>query len=208
MLQLSSSPRTGPDSRESRLSEPHVAPLMSLITGWRGEGLDVPNVDPNDGGIFAKALFLLESPGPRAVGTGFISRDNPDPSARNMTTALAGSGFTRADTILWNVVPYCVSTPGQNRNASPAQVRAAAPYTQRFIDLLMNLKVVVFCGKRAQLAERYLSVGVPTLLTYHPGAMAYNRPHCREHLHATFAAAHALIGRSASHISVPDLQMV
>ena len=205
MLQL---PTSGLDPRASWLSEPHVLPLMSLIASWRGEGLDVPNVDPNDGGVFARALFLLESPGPRAVGTGFISRDNPDPSARNMTTALAGAGFTRADTILWNVVPYCVSTLGQNRNASPAQVRAAAPYTQRFVDLLMNLEVVVFCGKRAQLAERYLSIGVATLLTYHPGAMAYNRPRCRKHLNSTFAAAHALIGRSASRVSVPDLQLV
>jgi hypothetical protein len=181
------------DPRESRLLEPHVRPLAGLISTWRARGLDVPNIDPNDGGVFARALFLLESPGPRAVGTGFISRDNPDPSARNMTAALAGAGFTRADTVLWNVVPYCISTREQNRNASSADIRAAAPYTQVFINLLPRLEVIVFCGRRAQGAEQHLSINVPTLRTFHPGAMAYNHRHLREHLQRTFAEAHDLL---------------
>jgi hypothetical protein len=185
------------DPRENRLHEPHVQPLMDLIAIWREQGLGVPNVDPNDGGVLAKALFLLESPGPRAVGTGFISRDNPDPSARNMTTALAGAGFSRAETVLWNVVPYCVSTIEQNRNATPADIRAAAPYTQAFIDLLSRLEVIVFCGRRAQRAEQYLSIRVPTLRTFHPGAMAYNHQHLREHLQRTFAEAHDLLQRAS-----------
>lgn len=181
------------DPREHRLSEPHVAPLMTLISCWRARGLDVPNVDPNDGGVFAKALFLLESPGPRAVGTGYISRDNPDPSARNMMKALDSAGFTRAETLLWNVVPYCVSTSDRNRNASPTQIRMAAPETNAFIDLLPELRAVVFCGRRAQVAERYLTIRMKSFRTFHPGAMAYNRPVYRKHLHDTFAAVRAQI---------------
>jgi hypothetical protein len=181
------------DPRESRLLEPHVRPLTELILSWRARGLDVPNIDPDDGGVLASALFLLESPGPRAVGTGFISRDNPDPSARNTTAALAEAGFIRKDTVLWNVVPYCVSTVEENHNASIAQIRAAAPYTQQFIDLLADLTAVVFCGKRAQAAERYLSIRARVFRTFHPGAMAYNHPHLREHLRQTFAEASALV---------------
>lgn len=185
-----------PDSRLARLHEPHVRPLMSLIEAWRGNGQNVPNVDPQDGGVRAKVLCLLESPGPRSVvegGTGFISRDNPDPSARNMTKFLADAGLDRGDTLLWNAVPYCVSSATKNRNASPAQIREAAPYTQAFIDLLPELRVVVFCGRRAQLAIPHLHIRVPILTTYHPALRPYRQPRCREHLHATMAEAHAML---------------
>jgi hypothetical protein len=95
--------------------------------------------------------------------------------------------------VLWNVVPYCVSTAEENRNASRAQIRAAAPCTQQFIDLSLELKVVVFCGRRAQLAEPFLTIRAPTLGTFHPGAMAYNHRRFREHLQRTFAEAYELL---------------
>src|SRR5690242_2498211 len=98
------------DDRLMRLTEPHVAPLMELILALRSQGLNVPNVDPNDAGINATALFLSETPGPRAVGTGFVSCDNPDPSARNMKRALGLCGFRRDEIVLWNVVPQCLSS--------------------------------------------------------------------------------------------------
>src|ERR1700683_3159077 len=47
------------------------------------EGDRVPNFDPLDGGIRAKCLFLLEAPGPKAVASGFVSRNNPDETAKN-----------------------------------------------------------------------------------------------------------------------------
>jgi len=181
------------DILERRLSEPHVEPLMALIALWRARGLDVPNVDPNDGGVFAKVLFLLESPGPQVVRSGFISRENRDDSARNMSKALNEAGFTRAETLLWNVVPYCVSSSDRNRNASLAQIRMAAPDTNAFIDLLAELRAVVLCGRRAQYAESYLSIRVRTFRTYHPGARAYRRQEYRKHLHDTLAAVRAYI---------------
>ena len=79
-------------------------------------------------------LILLESPGSRAVASYFISRDNPDPSARNMRVELDHAGFERSEVVIWNVVPWCVSTKKQNRNAKAAQIRAAIPDTQAFID--------------------------------------------------------------------------
>ena len=181
------------DAREQLLSASHVRPLMELVAKWRSQGLDVPNIDPNDGGIHAKVLFLLESPGPRAVGTNFISRDNPDPSARNFGRALDHAGFVRSDTLLWNVVPYCVSSIDRNRNASPSQIREAIPFTQAFIEQLRELKVVVLCGRRAQLAEASLTSKATVLKTFHPGAMSYNRLALRQHIHATFAEARAAI---------------
>ncbi len=181
------------DPRLAHLWEPHVQPLTALIESWRSRGLDVPNVDPNDGGVFAKALFLLESPGPRAVGTRFISRDNPDPSACNMGKVLDAAGFVRSDVLLWNVVPHSVSTVDRNKNASLSQIRLAARDTQDFLNLLPELRAVTFCGRLAQRAERHLSIKAQTFRTFHPGARAYNRLAFRDHMHETFKAVNSLI---------------
>jgi uracil-DNA glycosylase len=174
------------DPRLVRLEEPHVRPLMELVNRLRATGRQVPNFDPNDGGVNARALFLLETPGPKAVATDFVSRDNPDPSAKNMGAALDQADLRRSDVVLWNVVPYCVSTADKNQQATAAQVRASAADTQAVIDRLPRLRVVVFCGRKAQLAIPYLRLkpGVEWRFTYHTGAQAYN--HHREEIHDTF----------------------
>jgi hypothetical protein len=58
------------DPRLARLYEPHVEPLTRLISVIRDRagGQTVPNVDPNDGGINAPALFLPRAPVQRQLG--------------------------------------------------------------------------------------------------------------------------------------------
>lgn len=183
------------DIRAAMRDAQHMRALAEFVDSLRARGLDVPDLDPNDGGINAKAVFLLESPGPKAVGTQYISADNPDPSARNMKKLLSEAGFKRSDVALWNVVPQSISTIHRNRNATFAHVRDAVPDTQAFIDLFPLLRVIVLCGRRAQRLTRYITreafvasseVGKkpPTLLindsvvvlsTFHPGAQSYNR---------------------------------
>lgn len=67
-------------------------------------------------------------------------------------------------------MPYCISTPETDGKATGAEVREAADlYTKPFLSLLPNLKVIVFCGGKAQL--RWLQLGaVHTISTYHCGA--------------------------------------
>ena len=112
-----------------------------------------------------------------------------------MTKALDEAGFARADVVLWNVVPQCISTADRNANASMAQIRAAAPDTQAFIDRLPNLAVAVFCGRSAQRAIPLLRLPphVQVLSTFHPGARSYNRLECRNHVHETFRRARMLL---------------
>jgi hypothetical protein len=98
------------DTREDRLNDPHVRALMDLVRDLRSRGLDVPNVDPNDGGVNAQVLILLETPGPKAVASRFVSRDNPDPSARNLGRVL---------------------DDGSRRTASPASFHRSATKTCR-----------------------------------------------------------------------------
>src|SRR6516162_8039324 len=121
------------DPREARLNDPHVVPLMNVVRDLRARGLVVPNVDPNDAGVNARVLVLLETPGPKSVASGFVSCDNPDPSAANLAQALDDASLARSDVLLWNVVPQCLSTATQNRNASAAEILAAAPDLQAFI---------------------------------------------------------------------------
>lgn len=193
------------DPRFTRLSEPHLLPLTRWVELLRTEGLEVPDFDPEDGGVHARALFLLESPGPRAVQTRFVSRDNPDPSARNMAAALDLAGFGRSDTILWNVVPYCVSTRERNQNATMQQIRAAAPLTQALVDMLANLKAVTFCGRRAQVMLPLLKfgTGVRVFSTFHPGAQSFNRERCRNDVLSTFREVRASIQRPSSSNLAP-----
>jgi uracil-DNA glycosylase len=192
------------DPRLARLSEPHVRPLMVLIEGLRARGLEVPNVDPDDGGQKARVLFFLETPGPRAVESYFVSRCNEDQSAKNMRRALDDAKLSRGDVLLWNVVPHCISTIGKNRNATKAQVREAIPDTQAFIDTLPNLRVVVFCGRKAQQAMKYLRLplGGVALCTYHPGSQSYS--HHREEIHETFRAASRLLGLTREETLSPE----
>src|SRR6476646_8560373 len=73
-------------ARKAQLHEPHIAPLTAFVEKLRaqvGTGVSIPNFDPWDGGIDAEILYLLEAPGPKAVLTGFVSRNNPDESAKN-----------------------------------------------------------------------------------------------------------------------------
>src|SRR5689334_1377344 len=73
--------------RLGQLQEPHIAPLTAFVDHLRAEagpGASIPYFDPWDAGIGAEILFLLEAPGPKAVKSGFVSRNNPDETAKNM----------------------------------------------------------------------------------------------------------------------------
>jgi hypothetical protein len=92
-------PRTLRDSRarERRLkllSLAHDEPLTSYVHELRDRGFgEVPYFDPLDGGIKAEALFLFEKPGPQAAGSGFISRNNDDPTAENTFVSCSTRAF-------------------------------------------------------------------------------------------------------------------
>jgi uracil-DNA glycosylase len=181
-----------PDPRIARLNDARFTNLMRLIDGMRDRGrshkLEYPNVDPNDGGQNARALFLLETPGRKSVASGFVSRCNDDDTAKNMGRAWDKAKLLRADVLLWNVVPYYLSTKDKNRNATSAQIHAAIPDTQAFVDALPNLKAIVFCGRKAQRAIKCLRVPatVTKFETFHTGAQAYNHQRRQKDIHETF----------------------
>ena len=155
------------------LEAAHVAPLVQLIRGWESEARRFPLVDPEDGGVEAKVLFLQHTPSSTAVRSGFVSRKNLDRTAPRADRWLREAGFARGDYIRWNVVPYCISTEDSDGKATGEEVREAAErYTLPFLALLPRLKVIVFQGGKAQAQIKHLGSlnGIQLISTYHCGA--------------------------------------
>ena len=164
--------------RVTLLSQPHVKPLVDYLHVIRSHqsGRDLPYFDPCDGGILARALFLLEAPGRQAVGSTFISRNNPDQTAKNMCTLLQSAGIARRDTLLWNIVPWYVGDGSRIRPVTPQDIQEALPYLKGLLDLLPHLRVMVLVGKKAQSATGSIRqlTSVPILATDHPSPRVFN----------------------------------
>ena len=151
----------------------HVAPLRAMAARIAAEfGAPVPDPDPLDGGIHARLLLLLETPGPAIVRTGFVSRDNPTGTAANLFRFLAEAGIARADTLIWNAIPFVIHAEGAlNRAPRRSEIRAAAPCLGPLLALLPDLAVVVLAGRVAGTARDTIAAlrpDLPVLAIPHP----------------------------------------
>src|SRR5258707_1366647 len=90
---------------------PRIAPITDLVSSLRelGRG-DVPYVARIYGGIQARLLTVLTSPGTAAraapCGTAFLCIENPDPAAANVKSLLEYAGITPIDMVPWNASPW------------------------------------------------------------------------------------------------------
>jgi len=167
--------------RLDRRHEPHVNELTVLVDRIRRErrcGDAVPYFDPADGGVQAECLFVLEAPGRKAVGSGFISRDNPDESAKNWLELNAEAGVPRGRTAICNIVPWYIGSGGRIRPANSTDIGEGWPYLLQLLDMLPRLRVVVLVGRRAQRVAPRLHATRPDvrLMTCpHPSPSFVNR---------------------------------
>lgn len=166
--------------RYGRLHLPHIAPLTKFVEDLRAEkGTDyqLPYFDPWDGGIEARVLFLLEAPGAKAVFSGFISRNNPDETAKNFYQLNSEARIPREETVTWNVVPWYIGTGVKIRPAKADDIAAGMRGLQRLLDLLPNLQVIVLVGQKAQRAEeqiQMLRANVKIFRSPHPSPLFVN----------------------------------
>jgi hypothetical protein len=187
------------DARKAMLHESHVATLTSFVDDLRLErGLttEIPYFDPLDGGINAKVLFVLEAPGAKAVASGFISRNNPDETARNMFRLLKETGFNRVESALWNIVPWYIGSGKKIRAARSEDIRTGFPHLINIANRLTRLKGVVLVGKKAGRVREMLAgqLNLPVWETYHPSPLfVNNRPENRGLLLAMFREIRARI---------------
>ena len=168
--------------RVAMLDRPQARGLADHVRRMRAEGRGlVPDFDPLDGGATAKLLFLLEKPGPRVVsadGVGFVSRNNPDPTARNCRAFMLEAGIDHRQVAIWNIVPWWNGTMA----ITAAECRAGASALRATLELFPGLRGVVLVGNRA--GEHGAPVlegrGLELFASVHPGLQARAGPHSRD----------------------------
>lgn len=175
------------EERLARIWDTHVSQLTGFVHDLRSEkgaGYSIPYFDPMDGGIDAECLFLLEAPGPKAVASGFVSRNNPDETAKNFFLLNIEAGIDRKKTVLWNIVPWYIGTGKRIRPANKGDLGAAEPALAKLIALLPALRLIVLVGRKAASAETAVKCLVKdgsVRVMPHPSPMFVNRaPENRE----------------------------
>ncbi|KAB1070656.1 uracil-DNA glycosylase [Methylobacterium planeticum] len=159
-------------ARRAAVEAPHLAPLRALARAIAAErGAPVPDPDPLDGGVGARMLLLLETPGPAIVKTGFVSRDNATGTAANLFRFLAEAEIARRDTLIWNTIPWVIHPEGAlNRAPRRSEMTAAGPYLAPLLACLPALAVAVLSGRFAAGAR-------PALAALRPGLPIVEIPH-------------------------------
>lgn len=159
--------------RRAMLGLPHMIELTSYAKRLRRPGVEVPDFDPLDGGIEARVLFLFEKPGPMTAGagqgtrpgSGFISRDNDDPTAEAIFNFMRQADIPREQTILWNVIPWWNGI----RVVKSFELQDGARRVFELIYLLRNPRAVVLVGNKAAEARSYLTItGLAVFTSSHP----------------------------------------
>ncbi len=161
--------------RKAMLGMPHIARLTAYVAELRGRsGVEVPEFDPLDGGVEAQVLFLFEKPGPmtaesgKRAGSGFISRNNNDPTAEATFKFMEQAGIPRKKTVIWNVVPWWNGL----RKVTAQELREGITCVGALVKLLPALTAVVMVGDKAARARPYLETTKLDLIdSYHPSPL-------------------------------------
>lgn len=198
--------------RLAHLDDEHIAPLSEFVRALRrrrGGDESVPWFDPDGGGIRAEVLLLLEAPGPKAVGaghfgplkagSGIISADNNDETARTVFTLRDEVGLARDRLVAWNAVPWFVGNDDGNiKGAGDKDTDEGLPHLLALVELLTELRVVVTMGRPAQRAWAKLVLKKPNRLvvipSFHPSPVALGcNPGARDQIRQAFTLARLVL---------------
>lgn len=167
--------------RIGELEEPHNVQLTEFVVKLRDDtrqDKNIPYFDPCDGGENAEILFLLEAPGPKAVYSGFISRNNDDATARNFFEINNAVGISRERTIIWNIVPWYIGDGVKIRHPTVGELEVGFDHLSKLLTILKKIRVVVLVGKNAQNAAvtklSELNPKLNLLNTDHPSSTNVN----------------------------------
>lgn len=170
------------ERRRLMLDLPHAARLTFYAAKLRERGsIQVPDFDPLDGGVDARVLFLFEKPGPMTAeggrggrsGSGFISRNNDDPTAAATFDFMQKAGMPRKLSVIWNVIPWW----NGKRKLTKEELRDGAQSVQELISLLPKLRAVVMVGEKADHAARpyFKTTGLALFTSAHPSPLVRAR---------------------------------
>jgi hypothetical protein len=184
------------ESKLSKLQEDNLEdkmkPLVALMGELReiSEGRTVPNFDPDDGGVDAEVLLLFQDPGPKVEETTFISKDNPDSSARRVKGIEREVDLDRGRTVRWNVVPWQILDGDRKSEMKRVKDEKCLTHLLKKFEG-RNLKAVALFGSsRVWAFADEVKKARPDLEvfdTYHPGDRGVNRwPHVLPHIEKTY----------------------
>ncbi len=193
--------------REKRIFSPNVVTLNTWVSELKtrlGSGAIIPWFDPDDGGVNAKILWLLEAPGPKSTrergGSGFISCNNNDQTAQNTWETRQEAGVDRRFVVHWNVIPYYIGTNTKIRAFNPSDIAAGGPLLLDLLDLLPHLKVVILGGEAAKKGWHEFAPKTSKLISLecpHPSPTNINtRPGNREKIIRAWREALSIIQNS------------
>ena len=139
-------------SRDNEMNKPHMLPLKRYVDSLRDlhPKSYIPYFDPNDAGINAKILFLLEKPGrmtdPSNGGSGLISLDNNDDTARATKKFISDAEIDRNEIIMWNTIPSWNGT----RKITKSERDESGKLLKQLLIILKDVSVIILVGKVAQ----------------------------------------------------------
>ena len=151
-------------ARREALQKPRMAPLRAFAAAIRAAHGPTPDFDPADGGVAARMLLLLETPGPSIGRTGFVSADNPTGTSANLRRFLAAAGIDRRQIVIWNTVPWMIHNGGRNRTPKAVEIRRGLLAVPGLLALLPHLRCVVMAGRVASMADAMLRAARPEVL--------------------------------------------
>jgi uracil-DNA glycosylase len=191
------------NKRLDQIYDGHINPLNRFVESMRnkmGPEAAIPYFDPWDGGVNAELLMLLEAPGPKAVNSGFVSRNNPDETAKNIFELSREAGIERTKTVVWNIVPWYIGSGKRIRAANSIDIGSGLLALEELFSLLPSLKLVMLLGKKAQKASDIICGLNPSLnivKSPHPSPLFVNRrPENRELLLGIFKDVSAKLSDS------------
>jgi len=164
--------------RFEMLNLPHISPLRDYVKKLRGiyPESEFADFDPLDGGCNADILFLLEKPGPKTSvldgGSGFISRNNDDPTAEATFNFMNLAQLPRDRTVLWNAIPGWNGT----RTITHLELHRGIDHLRELPQLLPKLETIVLVGKKAQRAAPHIcNLDYRLLASDHPSPIVRAR---------------------------------
>jgi len=101
------------DRQHARLHKPHIEPFTDLVRQLTEEADrgPMPYIVPLYGGVDARVLSLLGSPGPSTkahTGSGMLCVENNDATAERMADLLAQARIPVAALLPWNAYPWYI----------------------------------------------------------------------------------------------------
>ena len=135
-------------------------------------------------------------------GSGFISRDNNDPTAEAIFGFMKEASLPRERTVIWNVIPGWNGT----LRITPAELRDGINALESLLRLIPELRTIVLVGRKAERAKLLVEPrGVRVFVSAHPSPQVRaSRPDAWRAIPSIWAQAGSVAGNPCGSRGTSD----